>query len=56
MHGKTLPIDLIQLEVQECDVNLGIDWLSRYKVTINGEKKLTALLTSEGVMLEYRRS
>ena len=39
LEGKFLPADLIQLNIQGWDVILGIDWLTRYKVTIDCEGK-----------------
>jgi len=51
-----LPTDLVQLEIDGCDVVLGIYWLSKYKVTMDYDEKLIAFLTPGGEMLEFRGS
>jgi len=40
VEGKTLLADLVQLEMQEWDIILGMDWLANHKVTIVCEKNL----------------
>jgi len=53
IHGKIFPADLVQLEIQEYDVILGMDWLVNHKETINYEIKLLTLATPEGEKMEY---
>ena len=43
--GKTLPVDLVQLEIQGWDVILGTDWSAKYKGTLDCEKELITFLT-----------
>jgi len=44
---------LVHLELQGCDIILEIDWLAKYKVTIDCEKKLITFSTPEGERLEF---
>jgi len=35
MEGRMLPTDLVHLEIQGCDVILGMNWVAKHKVTID---------------------
>ena len=52
VDGRTLPANLVQLEIQGWDVILGMDWLAKHKVAIDCEKKLIAFWTPEGERME----
>ena len=43
--------DLLLLEIQGYDVILGMDWLTKHKVTIDCEQKLLSLVTPKGERL-----
>ena len=51
---KILPTALIQLGIQGCDVILGMDWLNKYKLTIECENKLISFSTPKGIKSVYR--
>jgi hypothetical protein len=53
IRGVVFVINRIVLESKGIDVILGIDWLSKYKVLINGAKKSVKLTTSEGKEMEF---
>jgi len=48
IQDKMLMEDLVLLEIQGYDVILGMDWLTKYKATIDYERKILTLFTSEG--------
>jgi len=48
IHDKVFPTDLMLLEIQRYDVISGMDWLAKYKATIDCEGKLLTLATLEG--------
>ena len=52
IHDKVFPIDLVWLEMQVYDVILGMDWLAKYKATIDCQKMLLTLTTPEGEKIE----
>ena len=47
LEGRILLVDLVQLNIQGWDVILGMDWLTRHKVTIDCERKLVTISTSD---------
>jgi len=56
LEGRILPVDLVQLNIQGWDVILGIDWLTRHKVTIDCERKLVTFSTSDGERVTFKGS
>ena len=48
VKSRTLPADLVQIEIQRWNVILGVDWLAKHKVTLDCEKKLITFSTPEG--------
>ena len=51
---RELPVDLIVLEMEDYDVKLGMDWLSKYNATIICRRKNVMFQPSEGDMFEYK--
>jgi len=47
-------VDLILLGIQGYDVILGMDWLAKYRVTIDCNQKMLVLVTPEGESLVYK--
>ena len=39
IEGKGFPADLMALDMRDCDVVLGMDWLSRHRATLDCFKK-----------------
>jgi len=56
LEGRVLPIDLVQLDIQAWDVILGMDWLTRHKVTIDCERKLVTFSASDGERVTFKGS
>ena len=56
LEGRILPVDLVQLNIQGWDVILGMDWLTRHKVTIDCERKLVTFSTSDGERVTFKGS
>ena len=54
LEGRVLPADLVQLDIQGWDVILGMDWLTRHKVTIDCERKLVTFSTPEGERVTFK--
>jgi len=52
--GVTLTIDLVEFPLEEFDVIVGMDWLSRYKATIDCVQKKVSLKGPKGVHVSYR--
>ena len=52
--GRELPIDLIVLEMEDYDVILGMDWLSKYNAIIFCRRKKVVFQPSEGEVFEYK--
>ena len=44
VQGKTLPVDLVQPEIQEWDAMLETDWMAKHKVIGDCEKRLNTFL------------
>jgi hypothetical protein len=53
IRGVDFVANLIVLESKGIDVILGIDWLSKYKVPIDGAKKSFKMTTPEGDEMEF---
>jgi len=53
---KTLPVDLVQLEIQGWNVILGTDWLAKHKVTLDCEKELITFSAPEGKEMELKEN
>ena len=47
IDGRELFADLVILEMQDYDVILGMDWLSKYNATIDCKKKMVVFQPSE---------
>ncbi|XP_060974481.1 uncharacterized protein LOC133039601 [Cannabis sativa] len=54
IESKELMGDLIELEMKEYDVILGMDWLSSHGVTINCRKKLVVFETKAGDRFTFK--
>jgi hypothetical protein len=53
IRGVDFVANLIVLELKDIDVILGMDWLSKHKVLIDGAKKSVKLTTPDGKELEF---
>jgi hypothetical protein len=53
IRGVDFVANLIVLESKGIDVILGMDWLSKYKVPIDGAKKSYKMTTPEGDEMEF---
>ncbi|XP_060964845.1 uncharacterized protein LOC133033845 [Cannabis sativa] len=40
VEGRELLVDLIELDLEDFDVILGMDWLTKYNATIDGKRKM----------------
>jgi len=49
-----LMADLVLLEIQGYDLILGMDWLTKYKATIDCERKILTLSTPKGERLIHK--
>ena len=54
MCNVNLPIDLIEFPLEEFDVIVGMDWLTKYKATIDCVEKMVSLRRSKGFRVSYR--
>jgi len=53
-HEKMFLADLILLGIQEYDVILGMNWLAKYRLTIDCQQKTLVFVTPEGESLVYK--
>jgi len=56
LERRVLPIDLVQLDIQGRNVILRLDWLTRYKVTIDYERKLVTFSASDAEKVTFKGS
>ncbi|XP_062085611.1 uncharacterized protein LOC133791708 [Humulus lupulus] len=54
IEGKELPVDLIELNIKDYDIILGMDWLSRHRVTIECKGKMIIFKTEERMQLIFK--
>ena len=54
VEGRILSVDLVQVEIEGWDIISGMDWLAKYKVTIDSEKKLITFSAPEGERVEFK--
>ena len=54
--GSKLPSDFIQFELGTLDVILGMDWLKKYKASIDCENQKVRFWSNKGESLVYRRT
>jgi len=54
IQGRTLSADLVLLGIRGSDVILGMDWLTKYKATIDCEWKILAVFTPNGERLVHK--
>ena len=53
IQGKTFLADLILLGIQGYDIILGMDWLAKYRATIDCKQKTLVVMTPEGERLVW---
>jgi hypothetical protein len=53
ISGVDFVANLIVLESMDIDITLGMDWLSKYKVLIDGDKEYVKLTTPDGKELVF---
>ncbi|XP_074356400.1 uncharacterized protein LOC141696113 [Apium graveolens] len=49
IHGYSFSADLIPFDLGEFDVNLGMDWLSQYKASIDCKKKKILVVSEDNI-------
>ena len=56
LEGTVLSVYLVPPDIQGWDLILGMDWLTKYKVTIDCEKKLVTFSTPDGERMTFKGS
>jgi len=54
IQGRMLSADLVLFRIQGYDVILGMDWLTKYKATIDCERKNLTVFTPQGERLVHK--
>ena len=51
--SRDLKVDLILLNMRDFDVIIGMDWLSKYKATVDCHKKSVQFMLPEQVVISF---